>query len=194
MNKLSSPLRIPAQIARMLCGLCLLVPLSVIHAATQSPQTAPQITDPMLKAMQAELDREQAQLLLPGMQRPYFIEYRMEDIESYSAQASYGALTREQQQHQKVVRVTVRIGNYASDNSGSRGEGSVQLGPEDNDPVALRYALWTASDEAYKNALSAYSSKQAALKRFQSPPTADDFSPAKPVVEIGPLLKMEQKR
>ena len=145
----------------------------------------------MLKAMQAELDREKESLLLPGMQRPYFIEYRMEDIESYSAQAIYGALTREQQEHQKIVRVTVRIGNYASDNSGSRGEGNVQLGPEDNDPVALRYALWTATDEAYKSALSAYTSKQAALKRFQSPPTADDFSPAKPVVEIGPLVKMD---
>ncbi len=172
-----------------LCCAALFVSLSFTSAAVA--QTSTQVTDPMLKAMQAELDREKASLLLPGMQRPYFIEYRVEDIESYTAQASYGALTREQQERQTIVRVTVRIGNYASDNSGSRGEGNAQLGPEDNDPLALQYALWTATDEAYKSALSAYSSKQAALKRFQSPPTVDDFSPAKPIVEIDPLVKMD---
>jgi hypothetical protein len=31
------------------------------------------MTDPMLKAMKEELTREQAELVLPGMQRPYFM-------------------------------------------------------------------------------------------------------------------------
>ena len=108
--------------------------------------------DPLLNAMQQELDRER-ELLLPGMQRPYFIEYRLDDFQSYEALANYGALTREEANHQRIVRVTVRIGDYASDSSSSRGEGSVELAPEDNDPAALRYALWTTTDEAYKNAL-----------------------------------------
>ena len=63
-------------------------------------------TDPILQAMQSELDREKAALLLPGMQRPYFIEYRLDDIRSYEAVANYGALTREEEQHQRVIRVT----------------------------------------------------------------------------------------
>ncbi len=96
----------------------------------------------MLQAMQAELNREKDAIVLPGMQHPYFMEYRLEDIVSYDAQSSYGALTGEDQVHQKVVRVSVRIGSFASDNSGGRGDGSVQLGPEDNDPADLRYALW----------------------------------------------------
>ena len=33
-------------------------------------------TDPLLAAMQAEMDRERELLVLPGMQKPYFIEYR----------------------------------------------------------------------------------------------------------------------
>ena len=93
--------------------------------------------------------------------------------------ANYGALTREDANHQRVVRVEVRIGDYASDSSSARGDGSLQLAPEDNDPAALKYALWTATDEAYKNALRAYAAKQAALKQFQTPPTANDFTPAK---------------
>ncbi len=52
-------------------------------------------TDPLLQAMQAELTREKAQLVLPGMRAPYFIEYRLEDIHSFDAVASYGALTSE---------------------------------------------------------------------------------------------------
>ncbi len=146
--------------------------------------------DPMLSAMQAELEREQELLLLPGMQRPYFIEYRMDDFSSFEAAASYGALLREDHGHQRIVRVTVRIGDYGSDSSSSRGDGFVALAPEENDPAALRYALWTGTDEAYKAALRAYATKQAALKQFEKPPTAEDFSHAKDVQKVEPLVAL----
>jgi predicted Zn-dependent protease len=144
--------------------------------------------------MQAELDREQAQLLLPGMQRPYFIEYRLDDFSTYEAVANYGALVREEAGHQRIVRVTVRIGSYATDSSSSRGEGSLALAAIDNNPQSIRYSLWTATDEAYKSALRAYSTKQAALKRFETPPTEKDFAPVKPIVSIGPLVPLEIDR
>jgi TldD protein len=150
--------------------------------------------DPLLVAMQQELAREKELLVLPGMQRPYFMEYRLEDLKSYEAVANYGALTREQDSHQRVVRVTVRIGDYATDSSSARGDGSLQLAPNDNDADALKYALWTATDEAYKNALRAYATKQATLKRFQTPPTADDFTPAKAVTNVEPLATLELDR
>jgi len=148
-------------------------------------------SDPMLNAMQQELDREQELLLLPGMQKPYFIEYRLDDFQTYEALANFGALTREDRNHQRVVRVTVRIGDYTTDSSSSRGEGAVELAPEDNDPTALRYALWTTTDEAYKAALRAYAAKQAALKRFEKPPTEKDFSAAKSEVHLEPLVKLD---
>jgi predicted Zn-dependent protease len=88
----------------------------------------------------------------------------------------------------------VRIGSYTTDSSGTRGDGVAQLGPTDNSPEAIRYCLWTATDEAYKAALRAYSTKQAALKRFESAPTEKDFAPAKPVVHIGPLVPLEIDR
>lgn len=155
---------------------------------------AGQTDDPMLKAMQAELEREKAQLVLAGMQRPYFIEYRLDDFSSFEAVANYGALTREEEGSQRVVRVTVRIGNYALDSSSGRGDGTVQLAPEENDPAALRYALWVATDDAYKNALRAYSAKQAAMQQFQSNRPEKDFSEEKPVNHIEPLRKLEIDR
>jgi predicted Zn-dependent protease len=178
-----------------LAAMALSVTTSVSYAAP--PQASAQTSakdDPVLRAMQAELDREQAQLLLPGMQRPYFIEYRLDDVASYEAIANYGALVREESSHQRVVRVTVRIGSYATDSSSSRGEGTITMASVDDSPEAIRYSLWSATDDAYKNALRAYSAKQAALKRFEAPPTEKDFAAAKPVVQIGPIVALDLDR
>ena len=80
--------------------------------------------DVLLSAMKAELAREQKLLVLPGMQKPYFVEYRMDDVSNFEAVANYGALTREESGHQRVVRVTVRVGDFAADSSSSRGDGA----------------------------------------------------------------------
>jgi TldD protein len=183
----------------------LLMPLLCSFAVAQAPLDSEvqhqdshvqdsQANDPILIAMQQELAREKADLVLPGLQRPYFIQYRLEDLHSYDAIASYGALTKETESHQRVVRVEVRIGSYVSDSSSARGDGSLELAAVDNDPAALKYALWTATDDAYKNALRAYATKQAALKNFQTAPTANDFTPAKPVTLIEPLVTMALDR
>jgi TldD protein len=153
-----------------------------------------QSDDPLLRAMQAELGREKALLVLPGMQRPYFIEYQLDDLNGYEVVANYGALTREESNHQRVVRVTVRVGDYAVDSSTSQGDGASALAPSDNNPEALRYALWIATDTAYKNALQGYAAKQAALKQFQAPRTEHDFAEAKPVVHVDPLVSMDLDR
>jgi predicted Zn-dependent protease len=147
--------------------------------------------DVMLEAMLAELEREQSGLVLQGMQRPYFIEYRLDDIVSYDALANFGALTREEQNHQRVVRVTVRVGDYTADSSSLRGDGALELAPEDNNPEALRYALWTATDDAYKAALRAFAAKQADLKRFEKVQTEKDFAPASPSIHVEPLVALD---
>jgi TldD protein len=183
------------QIGRLLSfAFCSLMVLSTIAVAdTASAESSSQANDPLLHAMQQELDREKG-LLLPGMQSPYFIEYRLDDIATYEAVANYGALTQEVSNHQRVVRVTVRIGDYAMDNSSSRGDGTIELAPTDDNPLALQYALWTATDNAYKNALRAYSAKQAALKQFQSAQNQQDFAQAKPVVQVSPLVTLDLDR
>jgi len=174
-----------------MCSAILFSTITVTNAA--SAESTPQGADPLLRAMQQELDREKG-LLLPGMQKPYFVEYRLDDINTYEAVANYGALTREESGHQRIIRVTVRIGDYAMDSSSSRGDGTVELAPTDDNPLALQYALWTATDTAYKNALRAYSAKQAALKQFQSAQTQQDFAQVKPVVQMSPLVALDLDR
>jgi TldD protein len=191
MRLVHKKLQIANLVAATLCSAVLLSTVTVTNRAFA--ESASQVNDPLLRAMQQELDREKG-LLLPGMQRPYFVEYRLDDINTYEAVANYGALTQEASNHQRIVRVTVRIGDYAVDSSSSRGEGTLELAPTDDNPVALEYALWTATDSAYKNALRAYSAKQAALKQFQSAQAQPDFAQAKPVVEVSPLVALDLDR
>ena len=191
MNLVHRKLQISKSLSAALCAAALFSTISVTNIA--SAESPSQGNDPLLHAMQQELDREK-DLLLPGMQRPYFIEYRLDDISTYEAVANYGALTREEPNHQRVIRVTVRIGDYAIDSSSSRGDGTIELAPTDNDPLALQYALWTATDAAYKNALRAYSAKQAALKQFQSAQAQHDFAQVKPLVQVSPLVTLDLDR
>jgi len=184
-------------LARTFVALALLVTSSVTFAVAPADSAAKN-DDPILHAMQTELAREQAQLLLPGMQKPYFIEYRIEDFASYELLANFGALVREESGHQRVVRVTVRVGDYHTDSSTTRGEGTATFAPIDDNSQSIRYALWAATDEAYKNALRAYSAKLAALKRFEGAPQEGDFAPpsdpAKPVIYIAPLVPLNIDR
>ncbi len=147
--------------------------------------------DPVLKAMLEELDRSMSQLQLKGFEKPFFIQYRIEDVEHFDTKAEFGASDGTQRNHQRLARVTVRVGDYKTDSSGGRGDGSLQLAALDNDPIALRSALWTATDQAYKSALAAYAQKQAELKQTQTPPQAEDFSREKPVIWLEEPQKLK---
>ncbi len=162
----------------------------VLGAQQVSTSAADAQKDPVLKAMLEELTRSQQQLQLQGFQKPFFIQYVLDDQTSYDADASYGALIGQQQQHRRIVRVTVRVGDYKMDSSSgptAQADGALQFATVDADPAALRFALWSATDNAYKAALGEYTQKEAALKAVQTPPGADDFSHEKPVVSIAPL-------
>ncbi len=153
-------------------------------AAHAQPTRADAEKDPVLKAMLVELDRSMSQLQLPGFAKPFFIQYRIEEVDQFETKAEFGASEGAGRMRQRVARVTVRVGDYKTDSSGGRGDGSIELASLDDDPIALRSALWQATDQAYKNALSAYAQKQAELKQVQTPPQAEDFSQEKPIVSL----------
>jgi len=166
---------------------CLYAPLAV----QAQPTRADAEKDPVLKAMLTELDRSMSQLQLSGFAKPFFIQYRIEEVDDFQTKAEFGASEGGGRMRQRVARVTVRVGDYKTDSSGGRGDGSVELAALDDDPVALRSALWQATDQAYKNALSAYAQKQAELKQVQTPPQADDFSQEKPIVSLDPSVALQ---
>ena len=159
--------------------------------ASAQPTRAHAEKDPIFKAMLEELDRSKTDLQLKGFEKPFFIQYRIEDVDNFETKSEFGATEGSMRTHQRVARIIVRVGDYKTDSSGARGDGALQLTALDDDPIAIRSALWSATDQAYKAALSAYAQKQAELKQVQTPPQADDFSKEKPVVRLETPLQLK---
>jgi predicted Zn-dependent protease len=180
----------------MLAGLGLLAAFLGSARMSAAPQQtrADAEKDPLLKAMLEELDRNMNQLQLKGFEKPFFIQYKVEEVEDFATKAEFGASEGSTHSHQRVARITVRVGDYKTDSSGGRGDGAIELTALDDDPIAVRSALWAGTDQAYKNALAAYAQKQAALKQVQTPPQQDDFSKETPVISLAvPLtLKLDE--
>lgn len=168
-----------------------LLPLSARAAQVSASTRAEAERDPVLKAMLQEMGRSIADLQLKGFAKPFFIQYRIEDVDAFHTRAEFGASEGAQRNHQRVVRVTVRVGDYKTDSSGVRADGALEVATLGDDPIALRSALWDATDAAYKNALAAYAQKQAALKQVQTQPQADDFSQEKPVIALAAPARLD---
>jgi len=166
------------------CAMLLASSCAFLPASAQSTRADAE-KDPVLAAMLTELDRSMSQLQLPGFAKPFFIQYRISEVEDFSTKAAFGSSEGPSRARQRVARVTVRVGDYKTDSSGGRGDGAVELSVLDDDPIALRSTLWAATDQAYKSALAAYAQKQAELKEVQTPPQADDFSQEKLIVSLG---------
>jgi TldD protein len=146
--------------------------------------------DGLLEALLTELDRSKAQLKM--VQAPYYIEYRVNEVEDFGAEAAYGALRENQHVHVRVLRVVVRIGDYKQDSYFGRGQGESSILPLDDDPIALRHQIWLATDDAYKAAGQALAEKQAAMKQFSADPNpVDDFAKAPQMIAVEPTASLK---
>ena len=168
--------------------------------ATPQPQKAAAAdSDRTLAAMQDELDRSKARLELkiPDTNqpaRPYFIQYRILDLDVRTIVAEFGALISSTTGKNRIMSVDVRVGNYNLDSSNfitdegfSGFLGSTGTVGIDRDYDSLRQDLWLASDQAFKAAVENYSKKQAFMSRLAKAPSIPDFSPAPPTVNVEPL-------
>src|SRR6266853_1161927 len=129
--------------------------------------------DKTLAAMQDELDRssKRLELTIPGKSdpaRPYFIQYRILDLDVRTIVAEFGALISSTSGRNRIMSVDVRVGNYNLDSSnfitdeGFTGFlGSTGTVGIDRDYDSLRQDLWLASDQAFKAAVENLSKKQA---------------------------------
>src|SRR5690349_13546227 len=158
--------------------------MAAAHAAVKG--------DGLLEALLAELDRSKAQLKMDQVQPPYFVEYRVNEVDDFSGEAAFGALRESQHGHYRVLRAVVRIGNYKQDSFYARGEGESTILPLDNDPIALRRQIWLVTDSAYKDAGQALAEKQAELKRFSTDANpVDDFAKSAPLIAVDPTVSLK---
>ena len=150
-------------------------------------------SDKTLAALHDELQRSRDRLVLPGQEKPYYIEYRLLDLDVRTISAQFGAIIGSTTTRNRYMDVDVRIGDYKLDSSnfisdqGFRGflgsNGTVGI---DRDYDSLRQDLWLATDQAYKQALDSFSHKRAFLTSLANAPTIDDFSQEQPLVQVEP--------
>ena len=169
------------------------IPAMGQQVGTQPSASGPSATssDPLLRAMREELERSKSHLKMENVPAPYYIEYHLSDATSYDAEAAFGSLRQDQWSHGRYVRVVVRVGDYKQDSYFGPGIGAVNFAPIDNDPVALRWQFWIATDQAYKAASEALAQKKAALRQYTSDQPFDDFAHAPVRESIGPLAKLD---
>jgi len=148
-------------------------------------------SDPILRAMTEELQRSKAQLKVDDVPAPYYVEFRVSDVDEYDADAAFGALRHDERNHARTLRVVVRVGDYKQDSYYGPGVGAASLAPVDDDVRALRWQLWLATDAAYKAASEALAAKRAALRQFTADQPFDDFAHAPVQQAIGPPVKLD---
>jgi TldD protein len=164
------------------------LPAPAIAAQAAVPESE---SDKTLHAMHDEMERARTRLQLPGVEKPFYLEYRLMDLDVRAVTSSFGALVSTSTTRNRFMSVEVRVGDYHLDSSNFISEDGFQgfLGSTgevgiDRDYNSLRQDLWLATDQAYKQAVTQMSLKQSFLRSLTKPPEIDDFSQTVPLLKI----------
>lgn len=151
------------------------------------------LAQPTVAALLREMERAMRDLRLPRREPPYFIAYTLLDVEQRLVVGQLGTVVQSQVQAGRTLQPEVRVGSRALDNSfafGGGGFGLEGLGNSlvrDDDEMALRAGIWTATDGAYRAAVAALEQKatqRASERELEARPF--DFAPAEPTQLILP--------
>jgi len=143
----------------------------------------------ILRAMKDELHRSMNSLVIEGSEKPYYMEYTILEQREWKIQAGFGALTRSDVDRKRYLQAKVKVGDYASDNSGYVSSRLIysfswtfpNVVVKDENYNALRRQIWLLTDRAYKDAVEQLAAKKAFLKNQVESQDIADFSQESPV-------------
>jgi predicted Zn-dependent protease len=174
-----------------------IVPLAaagtLVFVAAMAAQAPP--PDAVLQAMHDEAVRS-AKLNLPNLEGPYFVEYVIDESDSFAVMASLGGVVSRRHDQYRVPEVHVRVGDYKFDNTNFSAGGfggsryDLEAFPVENSYPLLRRYLWLETDSAYKSAVEAISRKRAAMRNLTQNDQLNDFAHAEPFQYARPFGKL----
>lgn len=174
----------------------LFAPLLALAALATSPAQDPRLT--LLDAMEQEAARSMERLRIAGYEPPFFLSYQLKDLRQEEVSGRFGAVVDDGSRHDRRLHADVRVGSYDLDSSGRDPlqaflgeEGQTWSAPReaplDDDPQALRNALWLVTDEKYKEALSSYFKKKSkGVYRAEEADRAPSFTREPPQRHLDP--------
>jgi predicted Zn-dependent protease len=152
-------------------------------------EAGPAGRDVLMRAMRDELKRSMERLRLDTMPGPYFIAYRVDEVDARRAAARRGSLVESDRSRGRRVTVELRVGDYAFDNTNFLGGTGRAFGswggaftserdviPLDDNYLEIRRHLWLATDGAYKSAVETLANTRAALQHRAATDYVPDFS------------------
>lgn len=153
--------------------------------------------DKLIPIIEAELDREIEHFKTATLP-PYFISYRVNDVQSAYLTSSFGSLVSTNMQRNRYLVTDVRVGDYAFDNSHpfstfdevdmprtNPQDGFNTPLPLDDDRGPVSLTLWQQTQAKYRTALATYKALMNSPK-ITSANVVADFSKEEPVVSIDP--------
>jgi len=157
----------------MLISAVMIVALTGVCAAGQG-------SDIIFRAMQDELARTVADLVMEDLERPYFVSYTIDDVQNLTVVGSLGTLTRSRLERNRRLTVELRVGGPSLDNSNFASGFNMPRPhystiPVDDDYDALRNRIYLSTDGVYKDALRDISRKRAYLQTRVLKNRPDDF-------------------
>ena len=143
----------------------------------------------IFKAMQDELQRNKAELALPGMDKPFYLSYSLGRFRQFEVVGELGAITNSLELPWRGVGSSqLLLGDYNNTNDTRFVGQFMKVGmPAEADYDMIRRNFWLVSDAAYKMALREAAAKEAALKSNpQTPEEAQlpDLVKAEPITKI----------
>jgi TldD protein len=181
--------------------LCLLVWITPLLLALGAAPHAPS-KSAVLTAMEAELDRTWKEVKRDPETPLYFLGYTVTETRAEVVSAANGVITQDDNAHNRVLDVSARVGTPELDSTHEiRGQGfgpgfgGASSIPLDDDPDAIREAIWLATDAKIKAAQEQYIRVRTnrAVKVEEERP-APDFSKEDPHVQIDALPSLEWDR
>ena len=139
-----------------------------------------------MQALRDELARSMAELHMDGMPRPYFIAYTVVDADTLATGASFGASLPTNEARSRRLRVELRVGEPAFDNTNFRDRSFLPTRaltrtlPLADDYQEIRRQTWLATDAAYKQALEMLAKKRAVLQNETRSEEVADFHAQEP--------------
>jgi len=157
----------------------------------------------LLDVLAGELTYSMEKLAAPDGTRPYYIAYAITDQQQVSLSATLGTLTSDDTSRRRILDVNVRVGDYALDNSHKIRTGQFEFDPSmfgfampteislDDDPDAIRHAVWLATDEKFKAAAKKFERVRTNLKtKVEEEDKSGDFTREQPSVYSGPTVSL----
>ncbi|WP_106831698.1 metallopeptidase TldD-related protein [Parabacteroides pacaensis] len=130
---------------------------------------AQQAADPIISAMQKEIDRSIKELKIDKLPAPFYIDARVVNINATNIQATLGSLMNYNSTPYRNVYCSLLTGDYQKSNNNLLVDFPQGSYPQTmvfgTDEEAIRTCLWKQLDEKYKKGAEDYETKQSIIKQ-----------------------------